>query len=316
MRTTLALSLIALSALGLADTSDEKSLDILRTVLENEEEVRYAGIRTVYMRFGPELKTHKEYVLRANGKTRIDFDANSDFAGQVIYEQDHRRFVLIKAKNELKTSSRRPVGDQLEIFFDHHHRGPDPDLKYYGYSRVAGRVCHKIIADFGRFFTRFYVDKEHSVILKRDAEDHNGVKFAGYSFTKIDFTPDFKASHLDPPKGAKIVTVYDTLAEESKSMGFQPFGLAEDSGWRLVHVSKIDQKEAKVLRSFYVKGRFQVSLAQMKESTDVSDMKEFVPRGNELFIWTEDGYKFALIGNLSEYDLRRLARRVSLRKLP
>lgn len=269
---------------------------------------RFAGIRTItYMEDG-KVRKLEERVLRGNNKTRIEYDKNSSYAGQIVFEHGYQRKTYFKASNELRISSRSPLNHQLVLMRS--GRGPTV-TKISGSEKVAGHDCKLVVtvAEGDTVRHRMWVDEDKGVVLRRETYDPEGKVVAGYVYKRIQYNAKFSDKHLDPPTSAKVVTLEAEAARAAKDLGMPAFKMTQKD-WVLTDVNKVDSRGVKLLALSYAHPTRRVTLSIVPKDTDLDNLDRIKPRGAETHLWTSGNYRLVLIGNLPLDELRRLARSV------
>lgn len=315
MRKLFALSLLVASLipLGAAQRNPDQLPPLLRQALRKATTMKFSGTRTVEVMEGARRERYTEYVLRDGQRSRTWFPSGSQFAGQVIVETPRERRHYYPGKNEIFVGPPRreeAMARLLNLVRKNSIRFETRDG-----GLVAGRKTVEIAISegHGNPLQRLWIDRDQGVMLKRELYDGVGTRVGSFEFTEIDFDPRFSASDFQlERRGAKIVTPKDELARLVREHKMSLVHLPEDQGYRLDWVRRLPGNRAAVLQQVYSKGTVSVSLFQAAAEVNLP-MASRTPEGFQAFTWNHQGQSFALIGNVTADELRRLARLLNQR---
>ena len=278
--------------------------------VRNANTLRYSGERVVEFQRGPNRKVHIEYVMRDGQNSRVTFPDDSDFAGQIIVENSQERLHYFPKRNEIEVlpTKREDAFIRLKIWVGHKNQ---TRLSSARGEPVAGRATEVgIVADQnGNVVQRLWVDSQTGLVLKRELLDAGGARMGAYEFRQVDYNPvihpgDFTIVH----RGAVRVTLADRVTRVAREHKMAVVMLPPNSGFTLDSVNFRQVAGKEVMHESYTASRGRLSLFQV---AGVADLSGFQRRGEhelQFYGWVMNGRSFALVGNSSLADLRRLAR--------
>ncbi|MCA0362135.1 MAG: hypothetical protein LCH41_13910 [Armatimonadetes bacterium] len=284
---------------------------LVKRLSDGAKKVTYAGVRSVTMRM-PEGRTRsfEERILRKGLRWVITYPDNSPYAGQAVYELEGKSYNYNAAKNEVRVAPSRFADAVTETIRP--PRGGGSLIAKAG-TTVASRSTWVIEAKDreGVVRQRIWVDRNEALILKREVLDSKGNVFAGFQFTSIRFNASIPKGAFDLPRGAKIITLDAELRQLAKEAGITPAILDPKTGYTLAGVSKMEVKGVTILRQFYVSETGRVSLMQTKKAPE-SMNPGTQSRRFRVYTWESGGQAYALIGEMDQKELEKLAKRVKL----
>lgn len=286
---------------------------ILRQALRKMASVRYSGTRNVAAFEGASREQHIEYVLRDGAKSRTWFPAGSPYAGQVIVETAQERRHYYPGKDEIHVRPAQREEAMARLMSLGRRSGIRIDVK--DGASIAGRrtALVSIAEGAGNPMQRLWIDREHAVILKRELFDAVGTRVGYFEFTEIDFTPNLNEGDFElDRKGSKIVTPVDELLRLSREMKMTAARLPDGEGYRLNWARTLTGGRVPILQQMYSKPGVNVSLFQANADMTLPTARR-AQRGMESLSWTRNGNTFALMGNVTAEELRRLARLLGYR---
>jgi outer membrane lipoprotein-sorting protein len=286
--------------------------------MERGENASLAGIRDVFLgRPDGSITRYRERVLKQGSNLRIEYAPGSQFAGQIIVDDGVTRRHYNPDTKEIKI--RPAMGDPLRSLM----QGPPPkparrprgpiSFTAEGFAKVAGirAAAYRIEGQEKKTLARFWIDLGSGVVLKRHIMGLDGKVVAGFEFLSLRLDPDIPrtAFQIRIP-GVRVISLEDQLSQGAQDLGFKPMKVSEASGWRLVGVRKIDTEKMKFLSQTYRKDKGRVTLFMVKGRLDPVRLRELGRGRVASYSWVRDGVSFALIGSLSDDELRQLASQV------
>lgn len=305
--------LTSLAPVSLAQRAPEQLPPALRQALRKATTAKFSGTRTVEVMEGARRERYIEYVLRDGQRSRTWFPASSAFAGQVIVETPRERRHFYPGKNEIYVGPPRREEAMARLFNLARTAGVRFQTRDGG--KVAERNAIEITISEGQGnpLQRIWIDREHGVILKRELFDRVGTRVGFFEFSEISFSPRIAPTDFQlDRRGARIVTPKDELVRLVRENKMTLVHLPEAEGYRLDWVRRLPNNRVAVLQQVYSKGDVNVSLFQAAAEVTLP-MANRKPEGFEALTWNHQGQSFALLGNVSGDELRRLARLLNQR---
>ncbi len=299
--------------LGFAQRNPEQMPPVLRQALRKASAAKFSGTRTVEVMEGARRERYVEYVLRDGQRSRTWFPSGSSFAGQVIVETPRERRHYYPGKNEIYVGP--PRREEAMARLVNLARSTGVRFKTQDGGKVAERPTVEITISEGQGnpLQRIWIDREHGVILKRELFDRVGTRVGFFEFSEISFAPRIVPSDFQlERRGATIITPKDELRRLVRESKMSLIHLPDSEGYRLDWVRRLPANRVPVLQQVYTKGEFSVSLFQAAAEINLP-MANRTPEGFQAFSWNHQGQAFALIGNVSGDELRRLARLLNQR---
>lgn len=286
---------------------------VLRQALRKGSIAKFSGTRIVEVMEGANRERYTEYVLRDGSKSRTWFPSGSPYAGQVIVEAADERRHYYPGRNEIHVGPARREEALVRLVGLGKRRGIKFAVKDGG--NVAGRptVLVSISEESGNALQKLWIDRDQVVILKRELFDAVGNRVGFFEFTEVDYRPKFSGSDFElERKGARVVTPRDELMRMAKVMNLATVALPESEGYRLEWVRRLPGGRVPILQQSYTKLGVTLSLFQAGAEVNLPMLRK-VPNGIESLTWNRGGETFALIGNVSGDEIRRLARLLGYR---
>ena len=286
---------------------------LMRKVFEMRDKVKFTGVRVVQHLEKGERRLVKERIFRDGPRIRIE-TIDGPFAGQIAVEDNQTRRVWVPKDNTIREMPAR----EAEFFMRLGKMGGRPrdgkrqrpvHVESEG-GMVAGLTTRllELKGPDGKAFIQTWIDPVNGIVLKSQTIDPSGKRngFLEFRSIKIGASVPSSAFVIDKPN-ARVVTPTDELRQFAKDLGFKPYRLPQDSGWRLVSVRKMEPKGTKVLMATYKNQRSQVSLFVIQGSLDAERLKSLQGGRTNTYVWDRDGVRMALIGNVEPEGLKRLA---------
>ena len=286
---------------------------VLRQALRKVSNARYSGTRIVEVMEGANRERYTEYVLRDGTRSRTWFPSASPYAGQVIVESPKERRHYYPGRNEIYVGPPRREEALARLIGLGRRTGIKFSVKDGG--AIAGRPTLMVgIAEAnGNPIQKLWIDRDQLVILKRELFDAVGTRVGAFEFSEIEYRPNVSNADFElERKGAKIVTPVDELMRLARAVKMTPVRIPDGEGYRLEWVRRLPGGRAPVIQQAYARDGVTLSLFQAGADITLPMMKR-IPKGVESFTWSQDGNTFAMIGNVSPDELRRLARLLGYR---
>jgi len=276
---------------------------VLARAIQASAKLRFAGRRTVTVLRDGQPRRHEEIVMRDGPRTRVEFPADGDYAGQVIVENAAERRHFLPAANEVRVlPPRREEGIQrLRALAKQGRVATAPG------DRVAGVATIEVtVADAaGNPLQRLAIDPVSGMLLRRRLYDATGVEIGGFVYTRIDLAP----APFDPAlfridrKGVQTTTPWDTLRRLAKSGDYQAVGLAESTGYRLDGVRIA--RGPLLLQQYVGPNNRRLFLYQLRNAVDSAQLQKRAARLHSLS-WSSGDLTFVLLGPQDDATLARL----------
>lgn len=330
LRHALTLTLCAMAAVALAQgggrrgggphnfTLPEDTHPLLKKAFAASLRLRYSGERIVTFRRGPERRKHTEYITKDGPRIRLEYPEDSILAGQIVVENRGERYHYLPEVNEIHVSP---------AFFENSFERLKVLLKKDGEAKVKVEVGGaETVAGIrattvafreprGNIIQRIWIDERSGMMLKREMYDPVGTLVGSFEFTKVNFNPnidpdDFKINR----PGSKVITPED-IAEKNMRDNGMIMAFLKDRGYKLFASRVMGRtSNSKVLILSYQTGNAPLSLVQVAGTINPDNLKRLAGPMFKIHTWTMQGRTFALIGDKSEEDLKRLAERVEVKR--
>lgn len=296
----------------------EDAPPILKKAFAASFRLKYSGERVVTFRRGPERRKHTEYVIKDGPRIRLEYPEDSFFAGQIVVENRGERYQYFPSSNEIHVGPAffENSFDRLRLLLK--KTGEEKVKVEVGGNETVAGVRTTAVAfkePKGNVIQRIWIDERTGMLLKREMYDPVGSVVGSFEFTKVNFSPviqpeDFKIVR----QGAKVITAEDTAMKLVRENGLIPAFL-RDRGFKLFSSRVMGRTSAsKVLILTYQTKNAPLSLVQVAGSFNEENLKSLAGRMFKIHIWTLQGRTFALIGDKSEDDLKRLAGQVEVKR--
>ncbi len=280
---------------------------ILRLAVRNLPNLKFSGTRTVEQFQGAERQRHTEYVLRDGARTRVWFPNDSPYAGQVIVENLRQRKHYFPGKNEIHVgpAKREEAFGRLLGMLE----GGKVRLSTEPGGQIAGRASTALgIKENGNLIQKLWIDQANGMILRRDLYDAVGARVGSYEFSEVEFSPRLAMSDFElDRKGAKIVTPEDEARQFAVRLGLLNVTMPDQEGFSLDSVRVLKGARIPILQLSYSKPPNVISLFQAKGRVELPMFKRANKAGVSAYTWFAGGNTFALVGNIGEGELKRLA---------
>jgi hypothetical protein len=281
----------------------------LRIALAAVGKVQYQGKRIVVGKEGGMRERHIEIVVSDGPRSRIEFPAGSALAGQVIVETPPERRHFKPDKNELQIMPprRQEVLRDLGALVKRGMVEQTPGGTVAGFNTLLVTISDRL----RNAIQKLWIEPRTGMILKREIYDRSGAIEASFEFTEISFQPVLNDTlfALKPP-GVKVNSPEITLQRLIRRGGFQSIQIAPASGYRLAgaRIQKIADQD--VLVQQYTGNGHRVLLYQLKGSVDPEKLGKLERPDLQIYSWQASGASFVLLGDLSDAELKELARRL------
>jgi outer membrane lipoprotein-sorting protein len=284
---------------------------LLRHAVEASAHLRYIGTRVVEIRRAGAQIRHVEYVTRDGDRLRVEFPANSPYAGQIIVENAFARKQYDPSKNEIHIQPPRrdeTVG-RLVRAAKRHRVTVEAGMKIAGLSTQQLSLQD----DAGNVFQRIYIEPHSGVILKRQVYDPVGTPLGGFEFTQIDLNPKIDSSVFSLNRlGATIVRPMDDLREIASKADFPLLFLKPASGFNLMwsHMAHLGHRDA-LMEMYVAPGKGRVTLYELKTPVSEDALAHFAKDTLQVYAWSVNGLSLVLIGNQTKPELQDLSSAVA-----
>jgi len=309
-------SLALLAVLGLSQAAgpDNASYSLLERIIQAASRLRYSGVRTVELKFGPDQVKHIEYVQKMGNRTRIEFPPEGSYRGQVIVETEVDRRHYFPDRNQVEVLP--PHRDELiaRLLKLMRKKGNGPRVAVLDGPTIAG-IDTKLIEVDGpqnRPIQRLWIDPDTYLVVKREVYDRNGRTVAASEYTKVDYRHRFRGNefHLEVP-GAKVVTPRDKMADVIAKGGYQNVSLPPKDPFKLESCRIQQIGDVSALVQVYVNANGRLTLYQLRTSVDPKQLQRFGRGEVSAHSWQSGGSTFVLLGDLPEDKLREIAQRLT-----
>lgn len=286
----------------------------LRRAIEAAPKLRYSGERTIEFRRGAERKSHKEYVWKNGSRLKIWFPADSDFAGQVIVEDDNSREHYYPGRNEIEVMGPRREEAFSRLLGVISSKKPAEKLFAVGDPEtIAGIKCTPVglKGPEGIVFIKMWIEPRTGAILRRDLFDPAGTLVGTMEFQRVDLRPKFRPGDFELRiPSAKRLTPEDLARRLIKDKGMLEAFLPADEGYKLEGSRMLGISEKPTLMLFYQGTKGRLTLHQVTGEVDAERLRRFAGRQFNIYIWQARGKTFALIGEQDKAELQRIAAKV------
>lgn len=292
---------------GLRKFRGDVPLMLVRAI-QAQPTLRYTGTYTVEFKQGPTPLRHEEYITRDGGRYRIDFPSNSQFAGQVIVEDQNVRLHYRPNVNEIIQQPPRH-GEAWEKVAN---IAVDPKFKLTTApgTVIAGYKTDQLVVmdQSGNTIQRLFIEPGSGVIMKRQIFDAVGTPAGYFEFTSIDLDPKIDpAMFVIKRKNAKIITPFMQLQRLCTRRGFSVRFLPSGSGFQLEGVNPRNFAGTEGLVQTYLNGKLRIWIYQLKAPLDPERLRQQAGKNQQFFSFQSGGETVVLIGNIPEKNLERFA---------
>jgi outer membrane lipoprotein-sorting protein len=306
MRRLSSILLALLTPVGAFAQSNVELPPIVKKMMGASRVVRYvATVNIERIERDGEKKTTTQFVLRDGPRTRIFFPKDSPNEGQIIVEteKDSRHYFpkmnLVLLTPRLRQQAREHMFDNL---------GKDAKVEVVSSETLLDRKTSKVeVREKGVLRQALWIDNTTGVVLRREMFRNGKADFV-LSITRINFNTKIRDDHFKlEPKGARVVSMAEFAKELARSEGFLSATLpASEKKYPIINVRVINDKQPILHITYRVEKGGILSLFQSKSKSDFTELKN-TPNGVKAYVWAIKGKSFALLGNLPELELRRLA---------
>lgn len=284
---------------------------LLERALDPDVSRSYVGTRVVQVRMGPERRQHTEYVTRRGPFIRIEFPKDSPFTGQVIVENGKTRRHYFPDRNEIRVTP--PRRERALGRIERMTRGRDKNLKIQAFEAggIAGHRAQGVVFldPKGNVLQRIWIEPRSGVMLKREFYDRTGTVAGGFEFSQLNLNPKIDARDFNlSVRGAKVVTPRDDLKSIASKNGFPMLALPANHRFQLEGARLQNFGGRRTLMQQYSSATNRFSLFMTRDPINPERIGRNA-RGNfRSLAWSRDGMNFAIVGDLSERDLREVAK--------
>ncbi len=280
----------------------------LKAALKAYGKIRYSGSRIVEFKSGPDRQRHVEYVITDGFRSRVEFPDDSPLRGQVIVETPKERRHFTPKSNEIHVlpPRREEAFGRIANMAKRRFR-----FTQSGGGSIAGLSTQLVsISDpQGNVLQKLWIDPKSGMVLKREVFDRGGALQGFFEFQKVDLTPNIDPSEFRlQPKGARVVTPNLVLNRLIRKGSFQDVRLTGTS-YHLESAKIQNIGGRQVLVQLYLGDGHRISLYQLAASIDPAKLDKLAGALNT-YAWQRGESTFALVGDLTDAELRTLARRL------
>lgn len=224
----------------------------LKKLIANAEKLSYTGERQVRIKVKKELTTHIEEVTKSGARTRIDFPANSPFAGQILLTIKGQRQHYFPKRGVVKVMPGFK-DETLEGLLSRPQALQPGQIRTQDGGMVAGMRTTQIdlFDRQNRIRQQLWVDPRNGALLARTGYGPDGQVVASFEFLSINYHPQISPGLFSLPKEVKIVTPETQIKKIARTLKITPFRLATSTGLELLSVSRITLKGQPVLMEVY-----------------------------------------------------------------
>lgn len=331
MRRISALVAGALLALVPAHARSADAMSMLRQAVAANKHVSYVG-QVQVLRFGQKSSEAAIYRVehRAPDMTRRWYLAPQDIFGDSTISRGTTTFSVDVKRNRVVVSD-DPNGDEqlarndnFDLLAQNYHASTEPD------EDVAGRKAHVFLLSnkyTGEATMRVYVDAQTSLVLQKQEYSNTGSLISQYRIEQLRYTSDIPSAiftvpnmpqSVQTPHGqttgdiSHLVGQVGFKAQNPKYLpeGFYPIAgdVSDVKGVRTLHLLFSDGIRTISLFQNASSSAVDLSHYQAHETTVEENKATYVEDGpNTLLTWSESGLHFALVGDLSLNELRKIA---------
>jgi hypothetical protein len=279
---------------------------ILRRAIRAQPTLRYTGTTTTEYAQGANSGRHQEYVIKDGPWYRIDFPNDSQFAGQVIVENNEVRLHYHPIANEIVQEPPRHGEAWQKVA--NLANNPKFVLSTASGDFIAGfRTEQLVVSDTsGNVLQRLFIEPGSGVILKRQLFDLVGMEKGSFEFSKIDLSP-----RIDPQafvlkrKNAKVIIPRVQLERISKRRGFQLRFLPPASGFLLEGTVAKNFAGIEGLVETYLGGKVRLWIYVLKAPVDPDRLRKNAGKNLHVYSYESNGETIVLMGNVDERTLTR-----------
>jgi outer membrane lipoprotein-sorting protein len=255
-------------------------------------------------------KRHVEYVLKDGRKTRIEFPEGSPNYGQIILEVGNTRFHYIPGREEVQKTPAR--GDDAVARLASMIRNTKRfNIVTAGADTIAGIKAQRanFTDSLGNTVQSLWIDTKSGLILKRELYDQVGLVVGAFEFQTVNLHPKIRREDFTiNRKGIKVVQLDERLHRLCDVNGFLPNGIKENRGYQWIAVRVLNPKGRQpILMQTYKADKKILSLFQVKGALDQKRLERLATARFRSYSWTVSNHTFALIGDMSEVDLKHIA---------
>lgn len=300
---------------------------LLKKVAAAQSTYKFSGERLVVMPRRDGSVRFTEKIWRNGSQLRSEFLGDEKFKGQIIVENKDRRLHLIPSLKIVRESAPRQdealnfilgMGGQPRNGSRRSDERDKPKFEIKFSESDGGKIAGyntrllQMSGSNGRVLQKFWIETNRSFILKHSAFDGNGREWGGFEYRKIQFNPSLSSSlfTLKMPQGYRLITLLDDLKEQAGKLGLKAYRLQSAQGYRLIGVRGIADPKTKVLTQTYTNGKTRLTLYQVKGEFDTDRFKSAAGGRFNVHVWSADGVRFLIMGELSESELKSLAGKV------
>lgn len=321
--TILALLVLATALAAHSDQMDGRAA--LKKMFEAESKVSYIAHEVTTLARGPAM-TSEQTVYKAGDKgMRMEYTSPDGLKGEIRADDGHVLAHYIPEKKVLRMRQSRLASAHSWMAHADRMFGR-VDVEMVGRDKMAGRSAYvvEIKPHSGRGPSRkIWIDTEKWIKLKTEEIGPDGTVLSMSYFTKIDFVGSISGQkfHVDAPPGVRVEheehEPHTVPIERAKhEAGFQvlvPSYLPQ--GFKSEGAAVIPFRDGKIVAIRYTDG---VSMFSLFQTPGERLNPRFIERlhhgpdraGMEVFTWRVGDISFTIVGQISQDEIRRIARSV------
>ncbi len=283
-------------------------LPILLRAIKAQPSLRYTGTYTTEFKQGANRVRHQEIITRDGVWYRIDFPNDSQFAGQVIVENQTTRLHYYPITNEIMQQPPRH-GEAWERVANLANNKKFV-LRSAPGEMIAGYRTEQLeVSDIqGNLVQRLFIEPGSGVIMKRQLFDLVGTQIGFFEFSQIDMNAKVDAStFVIKRKNAKIVTPMLQLERIAKRRGFPFRYLPPSSGFLLEGSSFRNFAGVEGLVETYLNGKVRLWIYLLKAPIDPERLRNAGGKNLHVYSFEAGGETTVLMGNVDDPALIRFA---------
>ena len=281
---------------------------ILIRAIQAQPTLRYAGTYTVEFRQGPSSLRHEEYIIREGSSYRIEFPNDSQFAGQVIVEDQNERLHYHPNTNEIVQQPSRH-GEAWEKVANLANNRKFK-LEVTPGETIAGYKTDQIEVhdESGNLTQRLFIEPGSGLIMKRQIYDLVGTQAGFFEFTKVDLNPRIDSqAFVIRRKNARLITPTIQLQRICQKRGFALRILSPATGYRLESANRKMFAGVEGVVQTYLNGKIRLWVYQLKAPVDPDKLRQQAGKNLKFFSWQANGETIVMMGNVAEREMERFA---------
>lgn len=273
--------------------------------------LKFSGARLIEAKSGANRQSHIEYVLTDGPNSRVEFPMESPLHGQIIVENGVDRKQYFPGRNEIEVGPAQRDEAIQRLIKMIQNRNINVTETQGG--PVAGMQTELIsLADrMGNAKERLWIEPRSGMILKREIYDKVGALQASFEFSQANLNPIIHAGDFEiRVKDAKVITPERRIEQIVKRQGYLDVRIPLGTPYRLEKVRVENIGVQQVFVQQYAGNGHRILLYQLKTAVDPNRLGKLERPDLQIYSWQAKGFSFVLMGDLSDAELRDLARRL------